>query len=75
VKVHVTLEAALVRDPAARAAALEQVLRAGRMTLANPGRFERHAIITGEISAERLEDVRAVPGVLAAEVDDQTPLE
>jgi hypothetical protein len=45
------------------------------MTLANPGRFERHAIITGEISADRLEDVRAVAGVLAAEVDDQTPLD
>jgi hypothetical protein len=74
VKVHVTLEAALARDPAARAAALEQVLEAGRMTLANPGRFERHAIITGEIAPERLDAVRAVAGVLAAEVDDQTPL-
>jgi hypothetical protein len=44
------------------------------MTLANPGRFERHAIITGEIAPERLDAVRAVAGVLAAEVDDQTPL-
>ncbi len=73
-KVHVTLEAALARDPAGRAAALAQVLDAGRMTLANPGRFERHAIITGEIAPERLDAVRAVAGVLAAEVDDQTPL-
>ena len=73
-KVHVTLDAALARDPAAREAALEQVLEAGRMTLANPGRFERHAIITGEIAPERLDAVRAVAGVLAAEVDDQTPL-
>ena len=44
------------------------------MTLANPVRFERHAIITGEIAQERLDAVRAVAGVLAAEVDDQTPL-
>ena len=73
-KVHVTLEAALARDPAARAAALEQVLEAGRMTLANPGRFERHAIITGDIAPDRLDAVRAVAGVLSAEVDDQTPL-
>jgi hypothetical protein len=74
VKVHVTLEAALAQDPAARAEALERVLRAGGMTLANPGRFERHAVITGEIAPERLDAVRAVAGVLAAEVDDQTPL-
>ena len=73
-KVHVTLEASLARDPAARTAALERVLLAGRMTLANPVRFERHAIITGEIAPERLDAVRAVAGVLAAEVDDQTPL-
>ena len=73
-KVHVTLEASLARDPAARASALERVLRAGRMPLANPGRFERHAVITGDIAPEHLDAVRAVTGVLAAEVDDETPL-
>lgn len=74
-KVHVTLDAALARDPLAREAALERVLRAGRMRLQNRARFERHAVVTGEIDAERLADLRAVAGVLAAEVDDETPLD
>jgi hypothetical protein len=75
VKVHVTLDEALARDPAAREQALERVLRAGRMSLTNRARFDRFAVITGEIDEERLAAVRAVAGVLAAEVDDAAPLD
>ena len=71
-KVHVTLDRAVARDPVARQAALGRVLAAGRMTLGNPGRFERYGIITGDMEPEHLERVRAVSGVLAAELDEQT---
>lgn len=74
-KVHVTLQEALARDPVARHAVLGRVLAAGRMTLGNPGRFERYGIITAHMDPEHLERVRAVPGVLAAELDEQTPSE
>jgi hypothetical protein len=70
-KVHVTLDKAVVRDPVARQAALGRVLAAGRMTLGNPRRFERHGIVTGEMDPANLERVRAVAGVLAAELDEQ----
>jgi hypothetical protein len=75
VKVHVTFSATVASDRRARETLLESVLRAGRMTLANRARFERFGVITGEIEPERLDEVRAVPGVLAAEVDDATPLD
>jgi len=71
-KVHVTLDKALARDPVARRAALGRVLSAGRMTLGNPGRFERYGIITAEMDPEYFERVRAVADVLAAELDEQT---
>jgi hypothetical protein len=71
-KVHVTLRQEVARDPAARQAALQRVLSAGRMTLGNPGRFERHGIVTGEMDPERLECVRAIVGVLGAELDEHT---
>jgi hypothetical protein len=75
VKVHVTVSAAVASDSRAREALLESVLRAGCMSLANRARFERYGVITAEIEPERLDQVRAVPGVLAAEVDDATPLD
>ena len=71
-KVHVTLQKAVARDPVAREAALGRVLLAGRMSLGKPVRFERYGIITGEMDPEYLECVRAVAGVLAAELDEQT---
>ena len=71
-KVHVTLDKALARDPVARQAALGRVLSAGRMSLGKPARFERYGIITGEMDPAHLERVRAVAGVLAAELDEQT---
>ena len=70
-KVHVTLDLAVARDPVSRQAALGRVLAAGRMTLGNPGRFERYGIVTGEMDPAHLERVRAVAGVLAAELDEQ----
>jgi hypothetical protein len=70
-KVHVTLDQAVARDPVARQAALGRVLAAGRMTLGNPGRFERYGIVTGDMDPAHLERVRAVAGVLAAELDEQ----
>ena len=70
-KVHVTLDQAVARDPVARQAALGRVLAAGRMTLGNPLRFERYGIVTGDMDPAHLERVRAVAGVLAAELDEQ----
>ena len=74
-KVHVTLQRALARDPVASHAVLGRVLAAGRLTLGNPGRFARHGIITADMDPEHLERVRAVSGVLAAELDEQSPSE
>jgi hypothetical protein len=71
VKVHVVLEQSVASDPVARRLALYRVLGAGQMLCENPGRFDRHGIITGEIKADRLERIRAVPGVEGAEVDDE----
>jgi hypothetical protein len=69
-RVHVTLDRRLAHDPDARQAALERVLAAGKMALANPGRFERHGIITAEMDPALLARVCAVEGVLAAELDE-----
>jgi len=69
-RVHVTLERRLTRHPAARQAALERVLAAGETALANPGRFERHGIITAEMDPGLVARVGAVKGVLGAELDE-----
>jgi hypothetical protein len=68
-KVHVTLKKAVASDPAARRAALERVLAAGRMSFGRPGRFERYGIITGEAKPENIERIRALPEVEGVEVD------
>ena len=70
-KVHVILEKEVASNPVARRLAFYRVLAAGRMVSLNPGRFAKHGIITGEMEADRLDRVRAVPGVEAAEVDDE----
>ena len=70
-KVHVTLERSVASNPVARRLAFYRVLAAGQMAFGNPGRFAKHGIITGEMEADRLDRVRAVPGVEAAEVDDE----
>jgi hypothetical protein len=71
-KVHVILEKSVASNPVARRLAFYRVLAAGQMVAGNPGRFAKHGIITGEMEADRLDRVRAVPGVEAAEVDDET---
>jgi hypothetical protein len=70
-KVHVTLERSIAADPVARRLAYYRVLAAGGLVPRNTARFERHGIITGEILADRLDRLLAVPGVEAAEVDDE----
>lgn len=70
-KVHVTLERSVASNPVARRLAFYRVLAAGQIAPGNPGRFAKHGIITGEMEADRLDRVRAVPGVEAAEVDDE----
>ena len=70
-KVHVTLEKSVASNPVARRLAFYRVLAAGQIVPANPGRFARHDIITGEMAPEHLDRVRAIPGVEAAEVDDE----
>ena len=70
-KVHVTLERSVASNPVARRLAFYRVLAAGQIVPGNPGRFAKHGIITGEMEADRLDRVRAVPGVEAAEVDDE----
>ena len=70
-KVHVTLERAVASNPVARRLTFYRVLAAGQIVPANPGRFARHDIITGDMAPERLDRVRAIPGVEAAEVDDE----
>jgi hypothetical protein len=71
VKVHVTLKKWAASDPGVRQAALERVLAAGRMTLRNPKRFERHGVITGESIPDLLGRLRALPEVDAVEVDEE----
>jgi hypothetical protein len=70
-KVHVTLASSIAADPVARRLAYYRVLAAGRLVPRNPARFARHGIITGEMEGDRLDRVLAVPGVEAAEVDDE----
>ena len=70
-KVHVTLERSVASNPVARRLAFYRVLAVGQIVPGNPGRFAKHGIITGEMEADRLDQVRAVPGVEAAEVDDE----
>ncbi|HUL79384.1 MAG TPA: hypothetical protein VL691_19125 [Vicinamibacteria bacterium] len=70
-KVHVTLRKSVAGDPAARQAALERVLAAGRMRLGNPRRFEKYGIITGEPNLGLLERLRSLPEVDAVEVDEE----
>jgi hypothetical protein len=70
-KVHVTLERSVASNPVARRLAFYRVLAAGQIVPGNPGRFAKHGIITGEMPLDRLGQVRAVPGVEAAEVDDE----
>jgi hypothetical protein len=70
-KVHVTLERSVASNPVARRLAFYRVLAAGQIVPRNPGRFAKHGIITGEMPPDRLDRVRAVPGVEAAEVDDE----
>lgn len=70
-KVHVTLKRSVVSDATGRRAALARVLAEGHMSLGNPGRFERHGIITGEVNPLLLERLRAIPEVDAAEVDEE----
>jgi hypothetical protein len=70
-KVHVTLERSVASNPVARRLAFYRVLAAGHMTPANPGRFARYGILTGEMEPDRLDHVRAVPGVEAAEIDGE----
>jgi len=70
-KVHVTLERSVASNPVARRLAFYRVLAAGQIVPGNPSRFARHGIITGEMPPDRLDQVRAVPGVEAAEVDDE----
>ena len=70
-KVHVTLERSVASNPVARRLAFYRVLAAGQIVPANPGRFARHDIITGDMAPERLDRVRAISGVMAVEVDDE----
>jgi hypothetical protein len=70
-KVHVILEKAVACNPVARRLAFYRVLAAGQMVSPKRGRFMKHGIITGEMEADRLDRVRAVLGVEAAEVDDE----
>jgi hypothetical protein len=70
-KVHVTLERSCAADPVARRLAYYRVLAAGSLVPKNPERFATHGVITGEMRGEGLERVRAVPGVEAAEADDE----
>jgi hypothetical protein len=73
VKVHVTLERTVASNPVARRLVFYRVLAAGQVVPGNPGRFAKHGIITGEMPPDRLDEVRAVPGVEAVEVDDEEP--
>jgi hypothetical protein len=70
-KVHVTLEPSVAADPVARRLAYYRVLAAGHMVPKNPARFAKHGIITGEMPAERVGRVLAIPGVEAADIDDE----
>ena len=70
-KVHVVLQKAVASDPVARRLALYRVLAAGQMVSPNHGRFAKHGVISGEMEADRLAWVRAVPGVEVAEVDEE----
>jgi hypothetical protein len=70
-RVHVTLERSVASDPVARRLTFYRALAAGQIVPGNPGRFARHDIITGDMAPERLDRVRAIPGVEAAEVDDE----
>jgi len=70
-RVHVTLERSVASDPVARRLTFYRALAAGQIVPGNPGRFAKHGIITGEMEADHLDRVRAVPGVEAAEVDDE----
>ncbi len=70
-KVHVTLEQSVAADPVARRLAYYRVLAAGHLVPKNPARFAKHGIITGEMPADRVSRVLAIPGVEAADVDDE----
>jgi hypothetical protein len=70
-KVHVTLGESVVADPVARRLVYYRVLAAGHLVPKNPARFAKHGIITGEMPADRLSRVLAIPGVEAADIDDE----
>jgi hypothetical protein len=70
-KVHVTLERSVASNPVARRLTFYRILAAGQIVPGNPGRFARHDIITGDMAPGRLDRIRAIPGVEAAEVDDE----
>ena len=70
-RVHVTLERSVASDPVARRLTFYRALAAGQIVPGNPSRFARHDIITGDMAPERPDRVRAIPGVEAAEVDDE----
>jgi hypothetical protein len=70
-KVHVTLEQSVAADPVARRLVFYRVLAAGHLVPTNPARLAKHGIITGEMPADRVSWVLAIPGVEAADVDDE----
>ncbi len=69
-RVHVILKKEVLDSPA-KEAALARVLKAGKITLDNRQRFERHGIITGEAEPALLSRVRDLDEVESVETDQE----
>ncbi len=70
-RVHATLEPSIRKDPLLKQQLLETILRQLHVVNLNEERFQRFGIISADIDASRIDDMRSVAGIKSVEEDQQ----
>lgn len=69
VKVHVTLQDDVRRDPVAKHEAMLRIATAVRLANLNPGRFQRHGIISADVAPADIAVIEQIEGVKSVSID------
>ncbi len=70
-KVHVTIKEEFCGDAASRNRARAEVVAASGLRNINEKRLERFGILSGDVDADRIAALRALPVVASVEVDER----
>jgi hypothetical protein len=68
--VHVTLDKSLIKDTVRRDATVSRIVELTGMANINQQRLHRYGIVSGEVSASKLPEIRDIENVQAVESDE-----